>query len=165
VSVREVAAAAGVNHALIHRHFGSKADLVRLVVADAIERIDRAVEAGQSIDDTLAAAVAATRREVTAVRLVAWAMLSDCPVESVAATHPAAATIVARLREAQEAAGRVPRTPLARPEAAVASAMAMMLGWMIFEPFVLRASGLDAEGVDPAIAAAAECLFAEARGG
>jgi AcrR family transcriptional regulator len=37
VSVRDIAAAAGVNHALVHRYFGAKADMVDAILASEAE--------------------------------------------------------------------------------------------------------------------------------
>ena len=37
VSVRDIAAAAGVNHALVHRYFGAKSDMVAAIFASEVE--------------------------------------------------------------------------------------------------------------------------------
>lgn len=164
VSVREVAAEAGINHALIHRHFGSKDELVALVVSDAIERVGRAAADGGTVADAVRVAAAATRREATGVRMIAWALLSGTPVERLADAHPAARTLIERLREAQARSGFAARTAVQQPEAAIGSIQAMLLGWIVFEPFLLRATGIDPDDVDDIIAASMELFLAEGGG-
>ena len=44
-SVREVATRAGVNHALVHRHFGTKAEVLEAVLAEEAAAVVEAVAA------------------------------------------------------------------------------------------------------------------------
>jgi AcrR family transcriptional regulator len=51
VSIREIAEKAGVNHGLIHRHFGSKRNLISKVVENIDEKIRRASNSGSSFNE------------------------------------------------------------------------------------------------------------------
>ena len=52
VSIRDIAAAAGVNHGLIHRHFGSKSNLISAVIANIDNEIRQESMKGESFTDS-----------------------------------------------------------------------------------------------------------------
>ena len=63
VSVRDVAAHAGVNHGLVHRHFGSKDALVSEGMTDLQARLAAELPSGDApLADLLREAFEATRR-------------------------------------------------------------------------------------------------------
>src|SRR3954469_13548264 len=98
ISVRDVAAAAGVNHGLVHRYFGSKAGLVDAAVEQLSAEIHRgrADRAGMS-----AATFAYLRAHPELARLVARACL-DGPQELLSKAAPPRArleAIVAPIRK------------------------------------------------------------------
>lgn len=129
-SVRAVAKRAGVNHGLVHRHFGSKEALLGAVLdqlADAVARqLDEAGEgaalAGPALDRFL--------------RVMARALLDGADVGAVRGGHPVVDRILPRVIER---AG----LPESEARALVAERMALQLGWLLFEPFVADAAGLD----------------------
>ncbi|MBI9107716.1 MAG: TetR/AcrR family transcriptional regulator [Spirochaetales bacterium] len=51
VSIREIAEKAGVNHGLIHRHFGSKRNLIQAVLTDIDKQIRDASGSGKSFEE------------------------------------------------------------------------------------------------------------------
>jgi AcrR family transcriptional regulator len=141
VSIRDVAAAANVNHALVHRHFGSKDELVRVVVEAALERIAAAWPDEPVVDAAgVGAVVAAARKERAAVRVIAWALMTGHPVDEIVRTHPVADRLLEMLRGGPRPSSGGPGVD--RPEVAVAALTAMVLGWSVFEPWVDRASGV-----------------------
>jgi AcrR family transcriptional regulator len=130
VSVRSVAAAAGVNHGLVHRHFGSKDALVGAVLDDLAARI--ADHAAADPDWPLG-----TPDDEVLDRF--WRVLARSILDGDAAAqqrhHPTMAALVARLRARglDDGAARL----------AAAQAAAATLGWLLFEPFLEAATGLD----------------------
>lgn len=87
ISVHDIAAAADMNHGLVHRWFGSKTGLLHAVydelrgrVADRIE-----VDSGRIVTDADALLLA---------RLFAWLVLDGSPPEDALATQPVRARIV-----------------------------------------------------------------------
>jgi TetR/AcrR family transcriptional regulator, repressor for neighboring sulfatase len=136
LSVRRVAERAGVNHALVHRHFGTKDEIVR-----------RALEA-QS---------AAVARDVRARSRDGG--LDVVQVLEVLAQHPAYWTTLARVvLDDPELAGRgtAPTTDLfaaaSRREGGepgtTALAACLMLGRQVFGDFVVQATGTSSEDLD-----------------
>src|SRR5438105_15303177 len=84
VSVRDVAAAAGVNHGLVHRYFGSKAGLVEA----AVEQLSAEIHRGRPDRAAMSATTFSyLRAHPDVARLVARACL-DGPHELLARAAP-----------------------------------------------------------------------------
>ena len=136
LSVRQVADRAGVNHALVHRHFGTKDEIVR-----------RALEVQSA---AVAQDIRARSRD---------GELDVVQVLEVLADHPAYWTTLARVvLDDPELAGRgtAPTTELfataARREGGdpgtTALAACLMLGRRVFGDFVVEATGTDPGDLD-----------------
>ncbi len=134
VGVREIAAAAGVNHGLVHRLFGGKEALVRAVLREVFQETGSAITAG--LDDDLAQALIrgldVLARERWVVDVVAHVMLRQRSADGIPG-----ATMMPVLQE--RLGGRASQN-LAM---VVATAEAATLGWLLFEPLVARGTGLD----------------------
>ncbi len=148
-SVRRIAGAAGVNHGLVHRYFGTKANLVAAVLArlaqqaaaqlDGAAQRSRPAERGRSalaLDplDPLVADGPVARH----LRIVARLLLDGEDVGTLQPEHPAIAVLVER---AVHDGGAVPE----RARVGVAQAVALLFGWQLFEPFLLDATGASPE--------------------
>jgi AcrR family transcriptional regulator len=138
VSVREVAAAAGVNHALVFRHFGSKDALVQAVFERAAEELAQQM-VGVPDYQGFAAFTEALAESETHWRLIARAIL-DGELETLA-SHPyhfvnAMVWAAARGQEAGMVETRV------HPRLIVSMVCAMGLGWLIFHPVLNPLLGL-----------------------
>lgn len=133
VSVRDVAARAEVNHALLHRHFGSKEQLLHDVL------VHHAAQFRSSAEGVADPGEAVTR------------------MFEVMTAQPAFIRILAHLRLSGEdlASYIVPDGGLKRlvevmhgednPDARLTAAMsvALCMGWTLFEDFLLRAASCD----------------------
>ena len=83
---------------------------------------------------------------------MAWAILSGFPVEEIWPDYPAMNRLQAVLTDERDTAGEggAGRTD---PRVAVATATAMLLGWMVFRPFLERGGDLtDLAGFDEDVA-------------
>lgn len=173
VSIRDIAQRAEINHALVHRHFGTKDELLRTV----LRRRSRAIgEAAATLPELgVPAALRLLDQYPYYWRALARTVLDtpdlfgrpDAPGESgePAEPHgpghpgelgeptgfPAAAMFLDLLAGGEPAEGH-------REAAAVTGAL--VLGWLLFGDHLARAVGLpDAEGLRSRVSAAAEQLI------
>lgn len=149
VGVREIAAAAGVNHGLIHRLFGAKDALVRAVLREVFRETGTAISSG--LDDDLAGALSrgldVLARERWVVDVVAHVMLRQRTADGIPS-----ATMMPILRE------RLGARATDELALAVATAEAATLGWLLFEPLVARGTGLDGHSASERRAGVARVL-------
>ncbi len=77
VSIREVAAAAGVNHGLVHRHFGSKAQLQTAVLDRLVENVGASMQTAEDapLDRLVQEAFERTQEHDAYFRILAWTLL------------------------------------------------------------------------------------------
>jgi TetR/AcrR family transcriptional regulator, repressor for neighboring sulfatase len=168
VSLREIAAHAGLNYGLIHQYVGSKDDLLRLVIAHSTSttatRFAQASGVGEALE-LLLGPVGADQPPYS--RLLAWAILQGRDPKELAGPAPALPKLIAMLpvpgdNERPENAGPENAGPdnegpdldlSADPRLRAAAVAALTLGWSLFGTFVSHAAGLD--DVAPAEAHAA----------
>jgi AcrR family transcriptional regulator len=148
LSLRKIAARAGVNYGLVYRHFGTKDALIRAA-------IDRHSQLGRSyIEDApdLTTAVETFLGETTGsfARLLAWANLQGVTEVAWPDEYPS----LDKLREL----AAVQRSDLSaasvETRVLVGSLMAMMYGWRFFEEYLTRGlglTGLDRETINASI--------------
>ena len=168
VSLREIAAHAGLNYGLIHQYVGSKDELLRLVIAQSTSttaaRFAQADGVAEALE-LLQGPVGTDRPPYP--RLLAWAILQGRDPRELAGPSPALPKLIAML-PAQGAADRPadpdpdsdadpapdPAPDLAEdPRLRAAAIAALTLGWSLFGTYVSYAAGLD--DVAPAEAHAA----------
>ena len=130
-SLRDIAAEAGVNLGLIHRHFGNKDDLLQAVLDDqrraGADLVTASPDAAAAVRQILEATVAKDQH----VRTLAWLALDDAQDLSLHHEYPT----IAKLREM---VGDDPDTQLR-----LMAAFSMVYGWTVFGPSLLDAFGHD----------------------
>jgi AcrR family transcriptional regulator len=126
-SIRDVAARARVNHGLVFRHFGNKEQLVAAVLNDQAANLSKLIDAGTALPEI---ATAGTRQ----LRVLSRALLDGYPVAELQTSFPAAVRLLDEVRPQHDSedAARL----------ATAHAVALLLGWQLFEPFIRSAIGL-----------------------
>jgi AcrR family transcriptional regulator len=132
VSVRDVAARAGVNHGLVHQYFGSKRALLGEVLEYLAEQISARAEEVE-ITELL---------EATAGnpfwRVLARAILDGEDVRRLQKSFPTVGRIVDFFTDLR-AQGRFHDLD---PKILSALVVGLGLGWLLFEPFLIPAAGL-----------------------
>lgn len=134
VSIRDVARHADISHALVHRHFGSKEQLLRAMLQqhnleyiEAIKTISSPSEAARSMFEML-------QRHPAIVRIVAHLLLSGYRPEDYVAQEGNLSALMGQFRSHKSFTGED-----AQLNAAMAAAFS--LGWLLFEPFILYGVG------------------------
>ncbi len=138
VSVREVAARAGVNHGLVHRHFGSKEALLRDCMTELTRQIADEIDSSAPLLEVPADLLARLERSAY-WKVLARALLDGADPKQLQESFPVVAALLAdvrrALRQGQLAVGTDPRV-------LTAMGVAFGLGWLLFEPFLLVSTGL-----------------------
>ena len=132
VSVRDIATRAGVNHGLVHRHFGSKDALVGAVLDRLVGDMRQTFAAQSHVDYVGLFAAVAERDQYW--RVLARALLDGHTDWLGKGAFP----LIAQSVEAVKAASKED----VDAQAMVAAAVAAGLGWLVFEPFVAAATGM-----------------------
>lgn len=143
VTVRDIAAGAGVSHALVHRYLGSKQDVYRQVLARRENVIrDAAPGGGDLLETTSLMLREAVLHQRTYVRLIAHSALHGLPYDRTIGRFAATTELIelAKRTAADEGEARDPDGP--DPRFVIASAVAMLIGWAAAREWVLRASDL-----------------------
>lgn len=150
VTLREIAAAAGVNYGLIHQYVGTKDDLLALVFrADSLDWTAQFSKA-----PTLQAAISWQMRPASRgyVRMLAHSILEGHDPGRLLGRSPALAEMSRRL-EQERPAPRMSGTKT-DPRIQAAALTCIVLGWQLFGPFLQQVAGLDdvpAEDVTTAV--------------
>ena len=148
VSVRDIARHAGVNHGLVHRHFGSRDELLAeaIEVGSASLRPGAFAPEGFDIDDV----VYAMHHGSPVPRTIARVLVDDIAVGRVRPRFPVLAGLLGLVRQLPTDA----RPPaLADPRLAATAAVSLVVGSVIWGRGLREAFGVaDQDGVESAMA-------------
>jgi TetR/AcrR family transcriptional regulator, repressor for neighboring sulfatase len=144
VSVRDIAAAARINHALVHRHFGSKDDVLRAVLERAAQEMAAITAEETNSRSRIARLFAASAEHEMYWRALARATLDGENPQALQREFPTIQRLIELLREEQyQARQRAPSSSSSLDVRVVVGTLsALTLGWLVFEPYLLAAAGL-----------------------
>jgi AcrR family transcriptional regulator len=147
VTVRDIAAGAGVSHALVHRYLGSKKDVYRAALARH-ETVIR--DAAPGVDDLLEASRLMLREAVLHqrgyVRLLAHSALHGLSYEKTVGRFAATERLVELAEQVAAAEGDARDPDAPDPRFVIATVVALLIGWSAAREWVLRAADLDPMG-------------------
>lgn len=136
LSIRSIAARANVNYGLVHRHFGTKEAVIRAAMNRVVERSMGFIE--DSTDLTTVIDSVLPRSTGAHARLLAWAILQYV-VDDVL---PEQDIFLERLGDLASA-GRDGDAAITADKVTAGSVLAMLYGWRLFEPYLVRGLGLE----------------------
>jgi AcrR family transcriptional regulator len=154
VTVRAIAAAAGVNSTYVRRYFGSKHALMQAAMQRAQLSIAHVVDEMPNVVDGATAVVRASLRESELVAAIARMML-DGGVDELPPENPAMRRLLQRFEE--ELAG-LPGAAVRDPRIIVLCLASATMGYALFGEFVRRGAGLDDRPAEEIEAALVEVL-------
>jgi AcrR family transcriptional regulator len=161
VAVREIALEAGVSHALVHRYFGRKEQLLAAVLRDNEEWIATRAGEAATLQEAVVVMLRETRRERRDYfKLVARLAMDPLPEGIAPPDFPATRRLLAVA--AQEAGVLQGEEGAASARALVSAMVALVIGWSATEGLLLQVTGLGEPGdldADAALERAVLTLF------
>lgn len=148
ITVRRIAERAGVNHALAHRHFGTKEEIVRQALRAQADTVAEDLAGHVERDTDVAELMSVFANYPTYWRSLAHVALHD-PTLAEQGAAPTTQLFVELLRKAGDEEAQV--------SAAVTASL--MLGWLAFGDFVVTATAADRARTDRAVASAVSALL------
>ena len=138
VTVRDIAARAGVNATFVHRYYGSKQNLMRAATRRAQERLAARIEEVPDVVEGAAAIVHATLRERELIATLTRAAL-DGVFADVPAGNPAMARLLERFQREAAVRGGGGRHD---PRIVVACLSAAAVGYALLGDYIRQGTGL-----------------------
>lgn len=143
VSLREVAAEAGVNYGLIHQYVGTKDDLLALVMRSVSAQTATRFAEDPDRTTTMARLMPDSDASSAYVRMLAWALLEGHDAGQLLGRSPALRELTDALHRARAAEAQASDESDLDDRVRVAAAVALSLGWNLFGSFVRQAAALD----------------------
>ncbi len=139
VSVRDIAAEAGVSHALVHRYLGSKEAILTAVMKRHTGPVLEVARVAGGVREAVPDMFRELRvHRADYLKLLARMGMDSVPFDIVKPEFPAYALLIKLLTADAAERGR----ELPDPRVLAASLTALAIGWTVTEDWLVRASGL-----------------------
>lgn len=138
VSMRSIAAEAGVTYSLVNRHCGTKAQIIDALLARSEQRW-RARVADADFAEAIHELLGPTADSGPYLRLLAWSILGEESDLSMHREHARLHELIHRAGVVVDAEGQ----PVGDRATTVAAALSFVFGWRLFNPFITATLGLD----------------------
>jgi len=153
VTVRDIAARAGVNATFVHRYFGSKRNLMGAAIQRAQERLASQIDEVPDIAEGAGAILHATLQERELIATLTRAALNG-GYEDIPAGNPAIAALVERFGREAAARGGTRHDP----RVVVTCLSAAAVGYALLGSYIRHSAGLDGFSAEEVEAMVVEVL-------
>ena len=134
VTVRKIAEAAGINHSLVHRHFGTKENVVVAVHERIIEKMDMSATDVEQIKGNVNLFFKMSQQNVSRRVILTRAMLNGVSPHLIQHHFPVMRRLLDLAKKKKASAENPSKYD---PEILTAVFTATVMGWFLYEPFFL----------------------------
>lgn len=145
ITVREIAEAANIKHPLIHRHFGTKDEVIIAVHKRGIAKIERKIEKVENVGGNVGTFFEAVKKNQFRQIALSRAMIDGVNPRSIQNEFPVMQKLLELIKKRfDEKTSESDFTP----EMITAILGAAALGWFLYEPFLLAATDQEDKNKD-----------------
>jgi AcrR family transcriptional regulator len=137
ITVREIAAAANIKHPLIHRHFGTKDEVIIAVHARGIAKVEKRVAQIENVEGNIATFFEAVKKNKFRQVALARAMIDGVNPRAIQSEFPVMRRLLELIKKRFDETNAESRFT---PEMMTAFLASAALGWFLYEPFLLAAT-------------------------
>jgi AcrR family transcriptional regulator len=145
ISLRQIATAANLNHSLIHRYFGTKENVILAVHERIISKLGEQFSEIESLDGNVERLFKINEQNPSRRILLARAMLDGADPQLIRHHFPTVHQLIELLKKKKT---ETPTSSEFDAETLAAFFVGAVMGWFLYEPFLLAATDLDAKSRD-----------------
>jgi len=145
ISLRQIATAANVNHSLIHRYFRTKDSVILAVHGRIIEKLGQQFSGIETLDGNIEKLFKISKENPSRRILLARAMLDGADPQLIRHHFPTVHQLMHLLKKKKS---EVKNPTKFDAETLAAFFVASVMGWFLYEPFLLASTGLDKKSKD-----------------
>ena len=150
VSIRDIAAAANINHALIHRYFGTKESLLRTVMESSARELAKTLSDVGDIEEGMEILLTGAFEHIGYIRAVHRTIIDGRDLRTLQRGYPTMKSLIEGLKAKRTSRpgskGTRSRTDF-QMRVLAAALMTLTSGWVLLERAQLLAAGLDQRDV------------------